>query len=87
MGLFGWWISSTLASMLTAPFSAHALTAMYYSLVEPERPLILDPGHRWQSVWDEQHADEETQAPPTEEEAIVDEYQRRFDERNRQWDR
>jgi hypothetical protein len=74
--------------MLTAPFGAHALTAAYYVLVEPGRPVILDAGHRWQSVWDEQSETQEmrdTQAPAAE--SIVDEYQRRFDERNKQWDR
>jgi uncharacterized membrane protein YesL len=57
-GMFGWWLAVTLSSMLTAPYTAHALTVVYYVLAEPQRPVILDPGHRWQSVWDEQRADE-----------------------------
>ncbi|HVP75705.1 MAG TPA: hypothetical protein VMS63_06765 [Gaiellaceae bacterium] len=90
-GLLGWWVGSTLASMLTAPYAAHALTVVYYDLVEPERPLLLEPGHRWQSVWDEQDAAEEQvqlpQAPPSSEASILAEYERKFDERNKQWDR
>jgi hypothetical protein len=51
-GAFGWWLAVTIASMLTAPYAAHALTVVYYTLTEPQRPVVLDPGHRWQSVWD-----------------------------------
>ena len=53
-GLFGWWVATTLASALTAPYAAHALTVVYYTLVQPGRPVVLPPGHRWQSVWQEQ---------------------------------
>jgi hypothetical protein len=53
-GLFGWWLATTLASALTAPYAAHALTVVYYSLVQPGRPVVLPPGQRWQSVWQEQ---------------------------------
>jgi len=81
-GLFGWWVSSTVASMLTAPYSAHALTVVYYALGEPDRPVILDPGQRWQSIWNEQDAQSPGEAP-----SILDEYERKFDEHNKQWDR
>ena len=77
-GAFGWWIAVTISSMLTAPYAAHALTVVYYTLSEPQRPVILDPGHRWGSVWDEEHKE-------TDESASVDEYQRRFDEHEQRW--
>ena len=53
-GPFGWWVAATLASALTAPYAAHALTVVYYALVEPERPVTLEPGQRWQSIWSEE---------------------------------
>ncbi|HSC51171.1 MAG TPA: hypothetical protein VLD16_12980 [Gaiellaceae bacterium] len=55
-GAFGWWLAVTTASALTAPYAAHALTVVYYELVEPGRPVVLEPGTRWQSIWDEQDA-------------------------------
>jgi uncharacterized membrane protein YesL len=76
-GAFGWWIAVTISSMLTAPYAAHALTVIYYTLSEPQRPVILDPGHRWGSVWDEERGAHEP--------ASVDEYQRRFDEHEQRW--
>jgi hypothetical protein len=51
-GPFRWWFVMTAASALTAPYAAHALTVMYYGLVEPKRPVVLEQGKRWQSVWD-----------------------------------
>jgi hypothetical protein len=53
-GPVGWWVATTLASALTTPFAAHALTVVYYGLVDPERPVALEPGQRWQSIWGEQ---------------------------------
>jgi hypothetical protein len=53
-GPFGWWLASTAASALTAPYAAHALTVAYYRLLEPSRPVVLEPGHRWASIWDDQ---------------------------------
>jgi hypothetical protein len=53
-GPFRWWFATTAASALTAPYAAHALTVMYYGLVEPKRPVVLERGERWQSVWDAQ---------------------------------
>jgi hypothetical protein len=57
-GPFGWWVAVTLASALTAPYTAHVLTIVYYGLVEPEHPVALESGQRWQSVWAEQDEDE-----------------------------
>jgi hypothetical protein len=50
-GPFGWWVAATLASALTTPYAAHALTVVYYALVEPERPVVLESGQRWESIW------------------------------------
>jgi hypothetical protein len=55
-GPISWWVATTLASALTAPYAAHALTVVYYTLLEPGRPVVLEPGQRWQSVWHEQDA-------------------------------
>jgi hypothetical protein len=38
-------------SSVTAPFSAHVLTVLYYRLTEPERPVIHEDVRRWQSIW------------------------------------
>lgn len=85
-GLFGWWVAVTISSMLTAPYAAHALTVVYYALADPQRPVVLDPGHRWQSVWDEQTgAVSEIETTVEQHESIDDEYQRRFDEHERHW--
>jgi hypothetical protein len=75
-GLFGWWVAATLASMLTAPYAAHALTVVYYSLVQPDRPVVLETGRRWESVWHEEKT-------PTAAESAWAEYERRFDD----WER
>jgi hypothetical protein len=57
-GPFGWWIAATLGSVLTAPYTAHALTVVYYALVEPAQPVVLEPGqsgpHQWASIWDDE---------------------------------
>jgi hypothetical protein len=78
-GPFGWWIGATAASALTAPYAAHALTVVYYKLVEPGRPVVLEPGSRWASIWDEQDAP----APAADDPATRAwaEYEARFDER------
>jgi hypothetical protein len=85
-GAFGWWLAVTISSMLTAPYAAHALTVVYYTLADPQRPVVLDPGHRWQSVWDEQTG-MTTEADTTVEThgSVDDEDQRRSDEQERQW--
>jgi hypothetical protein len=53
-GLFAWWVAMTVASALTLPYSAHAITVIYYALTEPNRPVALEPGQRWRSIWDEE---------------------------------
>jgi hypothetical protein len=78
LGPFGMWLALTLGSALTAPYTAHALTIVYYTLREPGRPVVLEPGRRWNSVWHEEDA-----AP--EDQSVDDEYQRRFDEREQRW--
>jgi hypothetical protein len=83
-GVFGWWVALTLSSMLTAPYAAHAITVAYFLLRDPHRPVILDPGHRWQSVWEEQAAGAVEPASPAAE-SIDAEYQRRFDEYQQRW--
>ena len=82
-GMFGWWVALTLSSMLTAPYAAHAITVAYFLLRDPGRPVILDPGHRWQSVWQEQAG---TAAPASAADESIDaEYQRRYDEYQQRW--
>jgi hypothetical protein len=58
-GPFGWWITATLGAILTAPYTAHALTVVYYALVQPGRPVVLPPSQHWHSIWD----DEDTGTP------------------------
>ena len=53
-GPFGWWVAATLGSTLTAPYAAHALTVVYYALVEPATPVVLEPGEAWHSIWGEE---------------------------------
>ena len=83
-GPFNWWLASTLASALTAPYAAHALIVVYYGLVQPGRPVVLEPGQRWQSVWEEQKA---VSSEADEKPSVWDEYEARFDERERRWGR
>jgi hypothetical protein len=79
-GLVGWWVASTLASMLVAPFAAHALTVVYFALVQPERPVVLDPGQSFESVWKEQAATTTSAA-----DSVWAEYEKKFDERAARW--
>lgn len=80
-GPFGWWLSATAASALTAPYAAHALTVAYYTLVEPGSPVVLEPGHRWQSIWDDEEKehgeDDHARRAWAEYEARFDELERR----------
>ena len=84
-GALGWWAALTISSMLTAPYFAHAITVAYYMLVEPNRPIVLDRGHHWESGWDVQGAT----LPPVDAEpgveSVADEQQRRFDEYQQRW--
>jgi hypothetical protein len=83
-GPFNWWLASTLASALTAPYAAHALIVVYYGLLQPGRPVVLEPGQRWQSVWEEQKV---VSSEADEKPSVWDEYEARFDERERRWGR
>jgi hypothetical protein len=49
------WVGGTVAGALVVPFEAHVLTALYYRLTDPERPVLPDapPPKAWESVWDE----------------------------------
>jgi hypothetical protein len=50
------WVGGTVASAVTAPYTAHVLTVLYYRLTEPESP-VLPPAPKletWQSIWDEE---------------------------------
>jgi hypothetical protein len=80
-GPFGWWLAATAASALTAPYAAHALTVAYYTLVEPGSPVVLEPGHRWRSIWDEDDRRGEDEGDPAR--RAWAEYEARFDERER----
>lgn len=40
-------------SSITAPFSAHVLTVIYYRLVDPDRPVIHENVASWNSLWAE----------------------------------
>lgn len=55
-GFLSIWLAGTVAAALTAPYAAHAVTVLYYRLTEPERPVVLARGNRWQSIWDAQRA-------------------------------
>ena len=77
-GPFGVWVATTVGSALTAPYAAHALTVVYYALVQPGRPVVLEAGRRWESVWT---AEAGEPAKP----ARWDEYERQFDEREQRW--
>ncbi|HET8894791.1 MAG TPA: hypothetical protein VFM96_11910 [Gaiellaceae bacterium] len=50
------WIGGTVAGAIAVPFQAHMLTVLYYTLTEPERPILPDEPVRtsWKSVWDEE---------------------------------
>jgi hypothetical protein len=81
-GPFGLWVATTLGSALVAPYAAHALTVVYYALVQPARPVVLEPGRHWESVWTAGSAEPEEPAKP---ESAWDEYERKFDEREQRW--
>jgi hypothetical protein len=47
------WVGVTFGGALATPYMSHALSVLYYRLVQPERPLIPEPAERRRSVWDE----------------------------------
>ena len=79
-GALGWWVASTIGSVIVAPYAAHALTVMYFALVQPERPVILEPGQSFRSVWAEQGEARSTPA-----DSAWAEYERKFDEHESRW--
>jgi hypothetical protein len=50
---------------------------VYYALVQPGRPVVLDPGRRWESVWTAEAGEPDKSA--------WNEYERQFDEREQRW--
>jgi hypothetical protein len=50
-GAAGAIVFSFLWGSLTAPFEAHVLSALYYRLTDPERPVIHEEVAGWRSVW------------------------------------
>jgi hypothetical protein len=49
------WVGGVVASALTAPFTAHVLTVLYYRLTDPGRPVVAEGKPKaWDSVWDEE---------------------------------
>jgi hypothetical protein len=75
-GLAGLWLGGTIGAALTAPYAAHAVTVLYFHLVEPGRPVALQPGEKWLSVWSEQDGTKPKLS--AREEAAWAEYERRF---------
>jgi hypothetical protein len=47
-------IGSLVVQAIVTPFQAHALTALYYRLREPDRPVVPERPRRWESIWDEE---------------------------------
>jgi hypothetical protein len=46
------WLIAVIASSLTAPFSAHVRTVIYYRITDPENRVINPDVHTWLSVWE-----------------------------------
>jgi hypothetical protein len=40
-------------SSISAPFTAHVLTVIYYKLVDPDRPVVHENVRSWTSLWSE----------------------------------
>jgi hypothetical protein len=50
---WGWpWGAWIVLNALAAPFQAHALSVLYYRLVDPDRPVIDPRVSSWPSVWE-----------------------------------
>jgi hypothetical protein len=45
-------VVGVLASAVTAPYSAHVLSVLYYRFVDPDRPTIDSAVRDWPSVWE-----------------------------------
>ena len=87
LGPIGVWVAASAAWALAAPFTAHALIVVYYALLTPGRPVVLDPGKRWESVWTAQDETEPAQRSKSDSklESIDEEYMRKYEERAKQW--
>lgn len=50
------WIGGAVAGAIVIPWEAHVLTALYYTLKEPEVPVLPEspPRKSWDSIWDEE---------------------------------
>jgi hypothetical protein len=44
-------VIGAIIATLTAPYSAHVLTVLYYRLTDPARPVIDPVVRTWPSVW------------------------------------
>jgi hypothetical protein len=44
------WLVAVTAAALTMPYVAHASFVAYYALTQPYRPIVLDPGEKWQTA-------------------------------------
>ena len=45
------WVIWIILSAVAVPFQAHALSVLYYRLVDPQRPAIDPQVRTWASVW------------------------------------
>jgi hypothetical protein len=45
------WLARVGVLSITAPFSAHVLSVLYYAVTDPERPVIDPDVRTWRSVW------------------------------------
>jgi hypothetical protein len=75
------WIAATVAFAVSMPYLAHALTVVYYALVDPVHAVVQPPGARNASA-----AHVAPEAPTAPEPLSVDEeYLRKFEEREKRW--
>jgi hypothetical protein len=44
------WLAAVVAAALTMPCVAHTSFVAYYALTQPYRPIVLDPGEKWQTA-------------------------------------
>lgn len=52
------WLGGLAASALVTPYTAHALTVLYYRLTEPDRPVVASAAPAWESIWVEEERTE-----------------------------
>jgi hypothetical protein len=72
------WVAATVGFAVSMPYLAHALTVVYYALVDPMHPVVQPPGSRNASV---AVAAQEAPEPLS----IDNEYLRKFEEREKRW--